>query len=336
MSTANQQTLEESGNEGRPPILEKGSYVPGQKLIDDPKHRGELMRYLIDNGPLKRKLIDDPKHPVNVNLMCASRAKQNAKNHDPLALVANSHASPSYSCSPQPYNVTHLSFVHDYDDDYQGEIQGDTQEDKLSTKMMNGNRNTRRLNGNQETTVGNGFAQKNMETKEKGHYARDFPEPRICDAKYFREQMLLTKKDEVGVNLDIEENDFMLMNAYSDDQLEELIASVIMMTHIQPTDNKLLSKGDHEQRNHAKLETIKCTFFDDKIDSNIIFDDPYVEDNSGNAKHDQDAHDQNFVGLISLINNVQVEAENQRRMNTELKRKNALVQRELETYKERV
>ncbi|GJT36571.1 hypothetical protein Tco_0926990 [Tanacetum coccineum] len=45
-------------------------------------------------------------------------------------------------------------------------------------------------------------------------------------------------KDEAGVNLDAEENDFRLMNAYSDDQLEELNASMIMMAHIQPTDNK--------------------------------------------------------------------------------------------------
>ncbi|GJU68129.1 reverse transcriptase domain-containing protein [Tanacetum coccineum] len=258
MSTANQQTLEEEEGELMRYSIDNGPLK--QKLIDDPKHRGykreegELMRYLIDNGPLKWKLIDDPKH----------LAKRNAKNHDPLALVANSHASPSYSCSPQLYYVTHLSFVHDYDDDCQGEIQDgcvDIQSKNVGYDR-NGSRNTGRLNGNQETTIGNGFAQKNMETKEKvqriprtastsgktniqcyncngkGHYARDYPEPRICDAKYFREQMLLTEKDKVRVNLDIEENDFMLMNAYSDDQLEELIASVIMMTRIQPTDNK--------------------------------------------------------------------------------------------------
>ncbi|GJV32774.1 hypothetical protein Tco_1393174 [Tanacetum coccineum] len=73
----------------------------------------------------------------------ASRAKKAAMNHDPLALVAHSnvhslhsHASPSYSHSPQPYYVTHtLSFI-DYKEDYQGEIQGDAREDKLTTAMM--------------------------------------------------------------------------------------------------------------------------------------------------------------------------------------------------------
>ncbi|GJW81366.1 hypothetical protein Tco_0145341 [Tanacetum coccineum] len=59
-----------------------------------------------------------------------------ARNHDPFALVANIHASPSYCQPSQSYYVTHPPSVHDYKDDYQGEVQGDDQEDKLSTTMM--------------------------------------------------------------------------------------------------------------------------------------------------------------------------------------------------------
>ncbi|GKC31596.1 hypothetical protein Tco_1038890, partial [Tanacetum coccineum] len=87
-----------------------------------------------------------------------------------------SHASPSYSNSPQPYYVTHLSLVVDYKEDYQGELHGDSSEDKLTTAMMNqaviqdgrvdiqtknggyggnGNRNTGRQNRNQAFNVGN-------------------------------------------------------------------------------------------------------------------------------------------------------------------------------------
>nr|GFA10934.1 hypothetical protein [Tanacetum cinerariifolium] len=73
----------------------------------------------------------------------AKRAKQSARNHDPLALVAhlnvhNSqfHAKPSYSHLPRPYYVTHPSSVIDYEEDCQGEIQGGAQEDKLTTAMM--------------------------------------------------------------------------------------------------------------------------------------------------------------------------------------------------------
>ncbi|GJR23112.1 retrovirus-related pol polyprotein from transposon TNT 1-94 [Tanacetum coccineum] len=72
-----------------------------------------------------------------------SKAKRASRNHDPLALIAHSnafssksHASPSYSHSPQPYYVTHPLSVVDYEEDYQGELQGDSQEDKLTTAMM--------------------------------------------------------------------------------------------------------------------------------------------------------------------------------------------------------
>ncbi|GJR90147.1 hypothetical protein Tco_0214158 [Tanacetum coccineum] len=56
---------------------------------------------------------------------------------------------------------------------------------------------------------------------------------------------------------------------------------------------------------------------------------------SGQAEHDPTAHDQTYPDIESLIYNVQVEAENQRRMNNELKKQNALIHRELETCKER-
>ncbi|GJS31652.1 hypothetical protein Tco_0492272 [Tanacetum coccineum] len=64
MSTANQQTPAESGTEGRPLILKKGSYVPWAsrflRFLDNKREEGELMRNSIDNGPYKRKLINDP------------------------------------------------------------------------------------------------------------------------------------------------------------------------------------------------------------------------------------------------------------------------------------
>ncbi|GJV58126.1 hypothetical protein Tco_1459131 [Tanacetum coccineum] len=49
---------------------------------------------------------------------------------------------------------------------------------------------------------------------EKGHYARDCQKPRVHDAKYFKEQMLLAMKDEAGSNLKDEEDDFMFNNSF--------------------------------------------------------------------------------------------------------------------------
>ncbi|GJS48160.1 hypothetical protein Tco_0598281 [Tanacetum coccineum] len=112
--------------------------------------------------------------------------------------------------------------------------------------------------------------------------------------------MLLAMKDEAGGTLNDEESDFMLDNAYGDETLEELTFAVIMMAHIQPTDNiaetepkydaeavsevnvshidlisGMISKSVHEHIKHEKLKTVINTFDDDQIDSNIISDDPH-------------------------------------------------------------
>ncbi|GJX69603.1 retrovirus-related pol polyprotein from transposon TNT 1-94 [Tanacetum coccineum] len=203
----------------------------------------------------------------NLYAMTASKAIKAAKNHDPLALIANSNSSSSQthansSYLPQPYYVTHPLSVVDYEDEYQGELQGDSQEDKLITAMMllaqaitqkfstptnnrlrtssntrnqaviqdgrvdiqtknagyggNGNRNAGRQNRNQAFNARTGNDESNQivqrvprtestlgkanvqcyNCNEKGYYARDCPKPRVRDAKYFREQMLLAMKYE--------------------------------------------------------------------------------------------------------------------------------------------
>ncbi|GKC41920.1 retrovirus-related pol polyprotein from transposon TNT 1-94 [Tanacetum coccineum] len=78
----------------------------------------------------------------------------------------------------------------------------------------NGNKNARRSNRNQIATAGNGM-KSNVQCYNcnvKGYYAHDCPQPKVRDAKYFREQMLLAMKDEAGGNLNEAENDFMLDN----------------------------------------------------------------------------------------------------------------------------
>ncbi|GJR21200.1 retrovirus-related pol polyprotein from transposon TNT 1-94 [Tanacetum coccineum] len=174
------------------------------------------------------------------------KAKKAAKNHDPLALLAYSNASSSQShensCySSQPYYVTHPSSVVDYYDEYQG----DYQEDKLTTAMMLLARAISQKNqafnakyGNDknnhivqrvprtESTPGKANVQC-YNCNEKGYYARDCQKPRVRDAKYFREQMLLAMKDEAGSNLNNEENDFMLDTSYGEETMEELTAGAV-------------------------------------------------------------------------------------------------------------
>ncbi|GKE83453.1 hypothetical protein Tco_1557195 [Tanacetum coccineum] len=153
-----------------------------------------------------------------------------------------------------------------------------------------------------------------------------FPKPRVCDAKYLSEQMLPATKDEAGVHLDEEENDFMLDNAHGDNTLEELSVAVIMMAHIQLIDDKFDAKPLMMLRisSHEKLKTVIHTSANDQINSDIIFDDPYVEYNGGQDEHDSNALDRPYTDIEFLINNVQIEAENQRKINIELQKQKSI------------
>ncbi|GJU73669.1 hypothetical protein Tco_1265074 [Tanacetum coccineum] len=91
------------------------------------------------------------------------------------------------------------------------------------------------------------------------------------------------------------------------------------MARIQPADGnavteptydaKAISKVNasykaHEQVNHVKCKTIIHTSDDDQIDSNIIFNNPYVENNGGTFEHESTAHDE-YLDIKMLAYNVQ-------------------------------
>ncbi|GJT38476.1 hypothetical protein Tco_0938341, partial [Tanacetum coccineum] len=120
------------------------------------------------------------------------------------------------------------------------------------------------------------------------------------------EQMLLAMKDEAGSNLSNEENDFMLNTSYGED-LEELTTADMLMARLQPADDHAMnvpsydakavsqvhaSSKVHEQVSHGKRKTVIQIMDDDQTDSNIIFDDLFVENNGGTSEHDSIAHDE--------------------------------------------
>ncbi|GKA48108.1 hypothetical protein Tco_0741066, partial [Tanacetum coccineum] len=127
--------------------------------------------------------------------------------------------------------------------------------------------------------------------------------------------------------------------------MEELTTVIMLMDRIQPADGnvetvssydtKAVSKVNasskvHEQVSHVKCKTIIQTSNDDQIDSNIIFNDLYVENNGGTSEHDSNTHDE-YHEIQMLAYNVQREAENKKRLNNVLKKQKDLLQKEFET-----
>ncbi|GJX60973.1 retrovirus-related pol polyprotein from transposon TNT 1-94 [Tanacetum coccineum] len=185
----------------------------------------------------------------------------------------------------------------------------------------------------------------------KGHYARNCPKPRVRDSKYFMEQMLLAKQDEAGVILTDEQNDFLFADASRMEEIEELSANICLMARIQPADNTsdagpsydsaFISevqsssiKDNQEQMYPTHTKIINSTIGDDQIDSNIIFDEPNGNVNSGSVE--KDTHVPDLYALEQLARNAYKEAEKQQLFAQKVQQQNTTLTSQLELYKERV
>ncbi|GKB57143.1 hypothetical protein Tco_0913329 [Tanacetum coccineum] len=138
-----------------------------------------------------------------------------------------------------------------------------------------------------------------------GRYMKDYcPKPRVCDSKYFQEQMQLAKKDEAGITLDDEQNDFLLVDASEVEEFEDLNAinkQAVILTTGQSMILILL------------VRIIKSIIDEDKINSDIIFDDPNMEVNNRQVEQDNNDLDQRNAEIESLIKMCKLRLKNNER-----------------------
>ncbi|GJW31357.1 hypothetical protein Tco_0051389 [Tanacetum coccineum] len=185
----------------------------------------------------------------------------------------------------------------------------------------------------------------------KGHYARNYPKPRVRDSKYFMEQMLLEKQNKAGVILTDEQNDFLFADASRMEEIEELSANICLMARIQPADNtsdagpsydsafisevqSSSNTNNEEQMYLTHTKIINSTIGDDQIDSDIIFDSPNGNVNSGSIE--KDTHVFDLCALEQLARNAYQEAEKQQIFAQKVQKQNTTLTSQLELYKERV
>ncbi|GJS41267.1 hypothetical protein Tco_0566310 [Tanacetum coccineum] len=188
-------------------------------------------------------------------LVNASRAKKLEKSHDPLALVAHTGSS---SRPPSAYYVTHPPSVVNYDNDYQGDAFQNNYEDPLTSKMMLLARTiTQRFSNptkNRLCTSSNTITKQLCKLTEMmlGTH-RELFEVRLQDMLQMFNAIISMRKDEAGVTLTDEQNDFLVADATRMEEIEELSTNICLMAIIQPTnidsdawlsyDSAFLNKG---------------------------------------------------------------------------------------------
>ncbi|GKF43344.1 hypothetical protein Tco_0129896 [Tanacetum coccineum] len=94
MSTSNQQTLADSGANERPPMLEKGNYIPWEsrfrRFLDNKLEEGDRMWRSIEKGPYKRPMIANPDNTTEQILEPLSKMTEgNKKQYIPIVKVMN-------------------------------------------------------------------------------------------------------------------------------------------------------------------------------------------------------------------------------------------------------
>ncbi|GJZ89463.1 hypothetical protein Tco_0661245 [Tanacetum coccineum] len=173
------------------------------------------------------------------------------------------------------------------------------------------------------------------------------------------EQMLLAKWDEAGVILTYEQNDFLFADASRMEEIKKLSTNICLMARIQPENidsdagpsydftflsevetpstsyvNSLFAKDNQEQKYLTQPKIINKSIGDDQIDSNIIFDKPNEDVNSGSIENDNNV--QGSYELEQLARNAYKKAEKQQIIAKKVQQQNIMMIKQLELYKEKV
>ncbi|GJX98635.1 hypothetical protein Tco_0355654 [Tanacetum coccineum] len=219
-------------------------------------------------------------------LVNASRAKKLEKSHDPLAFVAHTSSS---SRTTSPYYVTHPTSVVDYDDDYQADAVQNTSEDPLNFAMI---LLARAITQRFFNPTNNHFIL--LLTQEIKQLFKN-------DAGNIQ-RTLRTTSSRTDANV----------QCYNCSEKGPSYDSAFLSEVQTPSTsyvNPLFAKDKQEQKYPKQPKIINNTIGDDQIDSNIIFDEPNEDVNSGSVEYDNNV--QESYELEQLARNAYKEAEKQ-------------------------
>ncbi|GJX49735.1 retrovirus-related pol polyprotein from transposon TNT 1-94 [Tanacetum coccineum] len=244
-------------------------------------------------------------------LVNVSRAKKLEKSHDPLALVAHTGLS---SRNTSSYYVTHPTSVVDYEDEYQQDDVHTNSEDPLASAML---LLAPAISQNFSTPTNNVFA------------LHPIPETK----QSFKEEIV------EGSNAPNETGNVQrtLQTSSSRNNSTVQCYNCSGKGHYArncPKPRVRDSKYFMEQMYLTHTKIINSTIGDDQIDSDIIFDSPNGNVNSGSIE--KDTHVPDLYALEQLARNAYQEAEKQQILAQKVQKQNTTLISQLELYKERV
>nr|GEZ52347.1 hypothetical protein [Tanacetum cinerariifolium] len=198
-----------NGANERPLMLEKGNYIPWEsrfrRFLDNKLEDGERMQHSIKKGPYVRPMIPDP-DDTREQIIKPLLTKINKKQYiadDGRVDIQTKNARYGENCNMNAGRQNRNQAFNAGNRLTQNEESNQIVQLVPRTKSNPGNTIVHCYNCN-----------------EKCDYARDCQKPRVSDAKYFREKMLLAMKDKARSNIKDKENDFMLDNSYRDETLD--------------------------------------------------------------------------------------------------------------------
>ncbi|GJY84486.1 hypothetical protein Tco_0497862 [Tanacetum coccineum] len=167
--------------------------------------------------------------------------------------------------------------------------------------------------------------------------------------------ILLAKQDKAGVILTNEQNDFLFADVSWIEEIMELSANICLMARIQLANidgssndstflsevqtpstsyvNPLFAKDYQEQKYPTQPKIINKSIGDNQIDSNIIFDEPNEDVNSGSVENDNNVQDS--YELEQLARSAYKEAKKPQIIAKKVQQQNIMLTKQLELYKEK-
>ncbi|GJT10497.1 gag-pol polyprotein [Tanacetum coccineum] len=311
-------------SETEPPRMQKEEDLKG----DDLKHYEadieaiveRLMRGTVQNKlmyDLERNGITFPLVTVNTKFLnCLQpewlKSKKLEKSQDPLALMA--HTGSSFR-TISPYYVTHPSLVVDYDDDYQGDAVQNNFEDPLTTTMIllaraitqrfsNPLNNHLRTSSNTRNQAIVQADRVHIQTRNYGNDGRNtrrsYVQEKVIEGNNVQndagniQRTLRTTSSGTAANVQCYN--------YSE---KGHYARNCPKPRVQDSkyfmEQMLLAKQDEAGITKSKSIQSNNTIGDDQIDSNIIFDEPNGDVNSGSVEYDNNV--QKSYALKQLARN---------------------------------